>query len=100
MYDHVGTSSSNFVNSTREKEKVHTLPLEAWCLGHHLFQHLESAPLRLAYEVALQRIRVTWGQSPPEKIDFKLDRDVRSVMVICSSVPPLHLLSDDNCTRS
>ncbi|KAF8546884.1 hypothetical protein OG21DRAFT_1027325 [Imleria badia] len=80
--DSVGTSSSNFLNSTREKEKTQTLPLKAWCLGQHLFQHSESAPLKLVYEVTLHRIRVTWGRSPPEKLEFKLDRDVCSAMVI------------------
>ncbi|KAI9573550.1 hypothetical protein HD554DRAFT_2167133 [Boletus coccyginus] len=87
--DRVGTSSSNFLNSTREKEHIRTLPLMAWCLGQHLFQHSESAPLKLAYEVAQQRIRVTWGRSPPQKFEFKLDRDVCSVMIVNESDEPL-----------
>ena len=67
----------------------------SWYLGHHLFQHSESAPLELVYEVTWQRIRVIWGQSPPEKIDFKLDRDaIRSVMVIYIFIPLFHMLSD------
>ncbi|KAG8214645.1 hypothetical protein J3R82DRAFT_9723 [Butyriboletus roseoflavus] len=85
LYDHMGTSSSNFMNSSREKEKVQTLPLKAWCLGHHLFQHPESAPLRLTYEVARQRIKVIWGRSPLKEIDFQLDRDVCSIMIVNDS---------------
>ena len=72
-----------------------TLPLTAWCLGQHLFQHPEFAPVKLAYKVALQRIKVTWGQSPPENLEFKLDRDVCSAMVTCF-VSLLHLLNDDD----
>ncbi|KAH0832102.1 hypothetical protein J3R83DRAFT_13011 [Lanmaoa asiatica] len=89
MSDPVGTSSSNLVNSSREKEGTQILPLEAWCLGHHLFEHSESAPLKLAYEVARQRVTVIRGQSPPKKFEFKVDRDVYSVMIVNDSSAPL-----------
>ncbi|KAG6377143.1 hypothetical protein JVT61DRAFT_1195 [Boletus reticuloceps] len=85
--DPVGTSSTNFLNSAREK--IQTLPLQAWCLGQHLFEHFEDAPIKLTYEVALHRIRVTWGRSPPENLEFKLDRDVRSAMIVNDPKEPL-----------
>ena len=88
------------MNTLREKEGIQTLPLEAWCLGYHLFQHPKAAHLKLIYEVARQRIRVVWDRSPPEEINFKLDRDVCSMMVICPSVSLLHLLSGGNPARS
>lgn len=100
MSDCVGTSSSNFLNSSREKEKIQTLPLEAWCFGQHLFEHSDPAPLKLTYELAQQKIRVTWGRSPPEKLEFKLDRDASSAMVVCLSVSLLRILSITLSLRS
>ncbi|KAF8419804.1 hypothetical protein L210DRAFT_3655116 [Boletus edulis BED1] len=68
--------SSGVLNAAREKERVQTLPLSAWSLGYHVFEHSESAPVNLSYEFDLQRISVTWGRSPPETIEFRLDRDI------------------------
>ena len=84
------------MNSPCEKEKILVLPLDAWCLGHHIFRHSESASLKLAYEIARQKVKVTRGQSPPESIEFKLGRDVCSAMVIYFTVSPFRFLSGDN----
>ncbi|KAG9315733.1 hypothetical protein JVU11DRAFT_3380 [Chiua virens] len=89
MVDRVGTSSSDFLNSIHDKERDLILPLKAWCLGLHCFQHSESAPLKLTYESTPQKIRVTWGPSSSDKLEFELNRDVHSAMVVNDSEEPL-----------
>lgn len=89
-------SSSNFLNSPRGKEETQVLPLEALCIGHHLCRHSDSAPLKLEYEIAQHTIKVMSGETPLERIEFRLDKDVCATTVIFFTVFPLRLLSGDN----
>ncbi|KIJ17824.1 hypothetical protein PAXINDRAFT_98018 [Paxillus involutus ATCC 200175] len=88
IFDPVGTSSSNFINSSRQKEGIYELPLEAWCIGYHLFHHDVNKPLTLRYTRATNQLMITQGR-PPSTYQFRLDRDVDQVTITNDDSAPL-----------
>ncbi|KIK94059.1 hypothetical protein PAXRUDRAFT_828393 [Paxillus rubicundulus Ve08.2h10] len=88
-FDSVGTSSSNFINPSRQKEGIYELPLEAWCFGHHFFQHDSNKPLTLRYTRATNQLTVVHGRPPPSSYQFRVDRDVDQATITNDDAAPL-----------
>ncbi|KIJ62621.1 hypothetical protein HYDPIDRAFT_114280 [Hydnomerulius pinastri MD-312] len=92
-FDTVGTSSSNFIkpaSSTRRKDGVISLPLEAWHFGHKLFESDDpQSPHTFNYNRQKHTLTVSISGRPPRHIVFRLDRDMDAVKITNDATQPL-----------
>ncbi|KAF9241143.1 hypothetical protein BU15DRAFT_73619 [Melanogaster broomeanus] len=88
LSDPIGTSSSNSINPSRQKEGVHVLPLEALCIGHHHFKQDNNEFLMLNYNRHTTSLTITLDRQA-RKFMLKLDRHVDHVWITNDEFAPL-----------